>query len=487
MQSKEKEQQVKNLLIVDDEEAFLKLLGRIFSKHFNVQTAVSGDAGLAILNSGFKPGVILSDQRMPGMSGDEFLEKSMSIVPDASRIILTGYTNTKDIIACINRGHAFMYLTKPSEELELIQAVRIGFDHYFAISKNKQYVEQLNESVKELKNKHEKANSLLTENRALLSQSVQAMAGLFSMSERFYFNQHSQNVAIIAKAIASEMGLDTDTINTIVLSSLLHDCLLVGMPLKFHVIDPIDMENVERDKYFEYFNKSVQNLARVKLLAKHAKIISQIWEHNDGSGYPMKLSGNGICIEAHIIAIANIYHNRTYRLPQDLYEKFMASGEITQSPEETKTRHNEAIKFFYRKANWYNMEITTAFHDIIKKKYCSALNPDNNPLVLRSIELTGKPPELPIQMTSESNDEEQSFSGEADITKQKKQKQIDKEINISDIQVGMLVAHNVVTNNGILIVRQDTMLDSSTTRNIRHLVSNGMISGKIWITVNVEE
>src|SRR5262249_46249655 len=67
------------------------------------------------------PAVIVADQRMPAMTGTEFLERSMAICPAAVRIILTGYTDNGALIDAINKSHIFRYLTKPwaSDELEL--------------------------------------------------------------------------------------------------------------------------------------------------------------------------------------------------------------------------------------------------------------------------------------------------------------------------------------------------------------------------------
>ena len=123
------------LLIVDDEIVFLKLLVRIFENHYDVKSATSGEDALQLLKNGFDPGVILSDQMMPNMKGSEFLESSMAFVPNSMRIILTGHTDPKEIIACINQGHAYMYMTKPFAEIQLVQAVKIAFDQYNATQK----------------------------------------------------------------------------------------------------------------------------------------------------------------------------------------------------------------------------------------------------------------------------------------------------------------------------------------------------------------
>ena len=93
----------KRILFVDDEENVLRSLKRLFvSEDYEVFTAASGSDGLAVLKDIEVP-VIVSDQRMPVMTGDEFLEKSRPLSPDAVRIILTGYADVEAAIGAINR------------------------------------------------------------------------------------------------------------------------------------------------------------------------------------------------------------------------------------------------------------------------------------------------------------------------------------------------------------------------------------------------
>src|SRR5690606_29319665 len=115
------------------------------------------------------------DQRMPGMSGAEFLEKSMSIVPDATRVILTGYTTPKDIIPAINQAHAYMYLIKPADELSLVQSIKIAFDNYNKNKKVKKQAAELKKTIEQLKEKNEELQRSISENTELLNQTIQAI------------------------------------------------------------------------------------------------------------------------------------------------------------------------------------------------------------------------------------------------------------------------------------------------------------------------
>ncbi|MEL7314022.1 MAG: response regulator [Cyanobacteria bacterium J06559_3] len=103
------------LLVVDDEPDNLDLLYRTFYREFKVLRAESGHVALEILEEQPDVAVIISDQRMPGMSGTEFLRQTAVKHPNIIRIILTGYTDVENLVDAINEGKVFKYVTKPWE------------------------------------------------------------------------------------------------------------------------------------------------------------------------------------------------------------------------------------------------------------------------------------------------------------------------------------------------------------------------------------
>ncbi|MEG4107861.1 response regulator [Microcoleus sp. S13_C5] len=111
------------ILIVDDEPDNLDLLYRTFHRDYKVLRAESGPAALEILAKEGEVAVIISDQRMPKMSGTEFLSLTAAQYPDVIRIILTGYTDVEDLVEAINAGKVFKYVTKPWDAQELINLV----------------------------------------------------------------------------------------------------------------------------------------------------------------------------------------------------------------------------------------------------------------------------------------------------------------------------------------------------------------------------
>ena len=112
------------VLVIDDEPDILDLLYRTLHREFRVLRASSGPDALEVLAQEDQIAVIVSDQRMPLMSGTEFLSLTAAQYPDIMRIIVTGYTDVDDLVEAINTGKVFKYVTKPWDDEDLKDSVR---------------------------------------------------------------------------------------------------------------------------------------------------------------------------------------------------------------------------------------------------------------------------------------------------------------------------------------------------------------------------
>ncbi len=121
------------ILVVDDEPCNLDLLYRTFHWQYKVLKASDAHQALDILANETDITVIISDQRMPMMNGTEFLSLTAQMYPDIVRIILTGYTDSDDLVAAINSGQVFKYITKPLDNDELRQVVHQAVDLHQAL------------------------------------------------------------------------------------------------------------------------------------------------------------------------------------------------------------------------------------------------------------------------------------------------------------------------------------------------------------------
>lgn len=141
-----------NLLILDDEIEITKSIKRQFRKIYNVFTANNGVDALDLLeNKNIQ--VVISDQRMPGMSGTEFLSIVKKKYPDALKLIITGYSDIEAIIGAVNDGQIFRYITKPWNPIELESILAEAFHKYELITNNKRLTKSLQLSNKQLEEK----------------------------------------------------------------------------------------------------------------------------------------------------------------------------------------------------------------------------------------------------------------------------------------------------------------------------------------------
>nr|WP_319492003.1 response regulator [uncultured Desulfobacter sp.] len=124
------------ILCVDDEKQILSALKRLLRKeNFDLLTATSGEEGLKIMASR-DIHLVISDHRMPEMSGISFLARVRETYPDTIRILLTGYTEVDSIKASINEGHVYKFLLKPWNDDDLKQEIKKALERYDLLESN---------------------------------------------------------------------------------------------------------------------------------------------------------------------------------------------------------------------------------------------------------------------------------------------------------------------------------------------------------------
>jgi response regulator RpfG family c-di-GMP phosphodiesterase len=118
------------ILFVDDDSNILESYKRFFRRQFKIETAMGGQAGLQLLNTGEPFAVVVSDMRMPEMDGAKFLAQVREKSPDSVRMLLTGQADLNDAIAAVNEGHIFRFLTKPCQPETLSTALNAGLEQH---------------------------------------------------------------------------------------------------------------------------------------------------------------------------------------------------------------------------------------------------------------------------------------------------------------------------------------------------------------------
>ncbi len=142
----------RSILYVDDEEDNLTVFKSTFRREYTIHTAISGAEGMEILKNNDIQ-LIITDQRMPGMTGIQFLESVIPDYPDCIRMILTGFSDVEAIIEAINKGRVYRYITKPWNKDELRLTINNAFENYELREKNKNLIEELKHYNEQLEQK----------------------------------------------------------------------------------------------------------------------------------------------------------------------------------------------------------------------------------------------------------------------------------------------------------------------------------------------
>ena len=139
------------VLFVDDDAMILQTYQRQLQKRYHVDVALGAEEGLAVLAERGPYAVVVSDMRMPGMDGVQFLAKARQIAPDTVRMILTGYADTTSAMEAVNEGRIFRFLEKPCPRDTLIKALDAASAQYHLITAERELLSKtLSSSVKVL-------------------------------------------------------------------------------------------------------------------------------------------------------------------------------------------------------------------------------------------------------------------------------------------------------------------------------------------------
>lgn len=323
------------ILLVDDEVNITKSLRRLLMDvdQYDIHIANSGQDALDILGDEADVGVIISDQRMPEMTGVEFLKKARVLAPDAVRILLTGYADIEASIAAINDGAVFRYLTKPWEDDSLLRAVAEAARNYLLVSENKRLnamvlkqkeeLEQWNQRLKQrvldqTAQIREKNVDLATSNAQLknsFDETIETLTGVLEMRDR-RAPGHSRNVAELVTVMAEKLGRPEDEKGLLRSAGLLHDIGKIGMTDAL-LSKPISELN-EKDRQ-AYENHVIRGQAAIDMIPALRDIGVMIRHHHeryDGLGFPDQLKGDDIPFGARLICAADMFERKLIQFPE---------------------------------------------------------------------------------------------------------------------------------------------------------------------------
>lgn len=160
----------RTLLLVDDEPNIVSALRRLFRREgYRIVTASSGAEGLQRMAE-YEVDVVLSDQRMPGMTGVEFLRRAKELHPDTVRMVLSGYTELQSITDAVNEGAIYRFLTKPWDDERLLVHVREAFAHKELGDENKRLATEVVTASEALAAANERLEMVLNNQQQQIDQ-----------------------------------------------------------------------------------------------------------------------------------------------------------------------------------------------------------------------------------------------------------------------------------------------------------------------------
>ena len=340
-------QQQHTVLFVDDEVNILKALQRLLrSEDMTVLAASRGQEALELLEK-TPAQVVISDQRMPEMSGVDLLSQVRERWPDVVRMMLTGYTEIDVAVEAINRGEIYRLITKPWNDDELRATIRQAFDHadlkaeirrlnqitreqnFKLQDMNRNLEAKVRERTKQLAAKHQELRSAYVQTIGALAEAVDA--------KDTHTRGHSERVGVYASKIAREMGFSKESIERVYIAGLLHDVGKIGVRDSV-ITKPDRLSPEEYEEIKCHCEIGARILEPVDFLSDVVASVRHHHEWFDGSarGYPAGLRGDLIPLPSRIILVSDTIEamtsDRPYRkaLPLDAVREELSKYSGTQ-------------------------------------------------------------------------------------------------------------------------------------------------------------
>jgi putative nucleotidyltransferase with HDIG domain len=352
MELTEKHKRLPQLLVVEDDPDTLNLLRDLFVEEgYKVATAKDGATAIKRAKEAVAAttllDMIITDYRLPDITGIDLLETLKNDIADAIRIIVTGYADINIAMEAINRGKVYKFITKPLNFDDLKIVVRRALEHRDALLEKKRLEKEIVQYSRFLeKQVNTRTASLLSanaelalKNRELIRQKKEIdqlyreiqrnfLGTITSLSVAIeskdkYTRGHSDRVFYYALKMAKELRLNKRNVEQLRYASFLHDLGKIGIPDSI-LMKPGKLTPEEYALVKEHPKVGERILNPIRFLEKTKDIIRHHHERMDGNGYPDGMDFDTLTIEDRIIAVADAYDSmrseRPYRGPMSKKE-----------------------------------------------------------------------------------------------------------------------------------------------------------------------
>lgn len=338
------------VLCVDDELDIVQAMKRLLHKqNYNLLFAESGEKALQLLQQS-DVHLIISDMRMPTMSGVELLEKTAISYPDSYRILLTGYEDMESTVNAVNKGKIHRYLRKPWDNAELISAIEEGLEKvrlkYENISLQK-LIQKQNNSLKELNQSLENKVQLRTKQ---IHTALNRIERNNNATQKVLYNLININpnlnggfansVSQLSKRIAEHLSLSKDEVRDVTYASLLCEIGLLGLDTAIYSKPFNELNYNQKQEYLEQTKIAQLVLGPAAHLQSVSDIITCQFEWHNGTG-PNKFVDSQIPIGAKILSVARDYWR--YALGRITPDSMNETAVQTEMKKFTGTRYDPAV------------------------------------------------------------------------------------------------------------------------------------------------
>jgi len=314
------------VLVVDDEPNVLSALQRLLrSRGYQVDTAEGGAAALAQLAQ-LQPHGIISDMRMPGMNGAEFLKASRAHSPNAVRLLLTGHADITSALQAVNEGEVFRYLTKPWDDTLLIAALEEGLERHRLRAERDQLLDltaRQNAELQELNHNleglvqartdelqqalgrneqvHQQLKRGFVATMQMFSSLVEARAGLTRGCAR--------RVADHVRRMAPLLGMTAEEQQDTLFAAMLIDLGKVLLPERLTLRPYAELQGEDRNLWLAHPLHAHSLMMGVETLRGAAYVLRSLNERCDGTGVPDRLPAALIGVGTRLLMVAVDYES----------------------------------------------------------------------------------------------------------------------------------------------------------------------------------
>ena len=330
------------ILVVDDEEIVLVALYETLQReHYSVVTTSDPATALAELKKN-EFSVIITDQRMPTLTGLELLAQARQIQPNATRILITAVLSLDTVIDAINKGEIYRFVVKPWLREELLVTVKNAVQRYDLIRQNARLqatTQAMNDQLVDLNRALEQQVKLVAQqnekladmNRALEQNLLRSMELCLHTMQTYYptLGNQARHVAQLCRSMADASNVSPDDRRVLESASLLHDIGLVGVPrqlIRKWQENPQSLDAAERALIEQHPILSQELSAFGEGMEKVGEVIRAHHERFDGSGYPDQLVGENIPWLARLLAVAVAYASAKRNRDEAVEAVTMQSG-----------------------------------------------------------------------------------------------------------------------------------------------------------------